>query len=112
LIPLLAHPDDPADAFDVVVPSLPGFGLSDRPTRPGVINAVVADLWQRLMTEGLGYPRFAAQGSDIGAGVTTQLGLRHPDRLAGLHLSALALPRPPELGSADERRYFAAVDRW
>jgi Epoxide hydrolase N terminus len=46
LIPLLAHPDDPADAFDVVVPSLPGYGFSDRPNRPGVINAVVADLWR------------------------------------------------------------------
>ncbi len=112
LIPLLTRPDDPADAFDVVIPSLPGFGLSGPPTRPGVINTVVADLWQRLMTEGLGYPRFAAHGSDIGAGVTAQLGARHPDRLAGIHLSATAVARPPEPWSDDERDYFAAMDRW
>lgn len=112
LIPLLAHPDDPADAFDVVVPSLPGYGFSDRPNRPGVINAAVADLWQRLMTEGLGYERFGARGSDIGAGVTTQLGLRHPQRLAGIHLSAFGLPKPPEPWTASERRYLADVERW
>lgn len=112
LIPLLTRPDDPADAFDVVIPSLPGFGLSGPPARPGVINAVVADLWQRLMTDGLGYQRSAAHGSDIGAGVTAQLGLRHPERLVGIHLSATALARPPEPWSEDERRYFADMDRW
>lgn len=112
LIPLLAHPDDPADAFDVVVPSLPGYGFSDRPKRPGVINAVVADLWQQLMTEGLGYERFGAQGSDIGAGVTARLGLRHPDRLAGIHLSAFGVTEPPEPWSDGERRYFADVEHW
>ncbi len=112
LIPLLAHPDDPADAFDVVVPSLPGYGFSDRPNRPGVINAVVADLWQQLMTEGLGYERFGAQGSDIGAGVTARLGLRHPDRLAGIHLSAFGVTEPPEPWSDGERRYFADVEHW
>ena len=112
LLPLLAQPDDPADAFDVVVPSLPGFGFSDRPTRPGVINAVVADMWHRLMTEGLGYARFGAHGSDIGAGVTSQLGLRHPDPLAGIHLSAFGLSRPPAPLSDDELRYFADDERW
>jgi pimeloyl-ACP methyl ester carboxylesterase len=112
LIPLLAHPDDPADAFDVVVPSLPGYGFSDRPKRPGVINAMVADLWQQLMTEGLGYERFGAQGSDIGAGVTARLGLRHPDRLAGIHLSAFGVTEPPEPWSDGERRYFADVEHW
>ena len=112
LIPLLARPDDPADAFDVVVPSLPGYGFSEPPTRPGMTNAAVADLWQRLMTEGLGYRRFAAHGSDIGAGITSQLGLRHSDQLAGVHLSAFALPKPPEPGSDDERRYFTEIERW
>jgi pimeloyl-ACP methyl ester carboxylesterase len=112
LIPLLAHPDDPADAFDVVVPSLPGYGFSDRPDRPGMTSAVVADLWQRLMTEGLGYERFGAHGSDIGAGVTAQLGLRHAERLAGIHLSAFGLTKPPEPWSDGERRYFADVESW
>jgi pimeloyl-ACP methyl ester carboxylesterase len=112
LIPLLAQPDDPSDAFDVVVPSLPGYGFTDRPTRPGVINAVVADVWHRLMTEGLGYARFGAHGSDIGAGVTSQLGLRHPDPLAGIHLSAFGLSKPPAPLTDDELRYFADDDQW
>ena len=112
LIPLLAQPDDPADAFDVVVPSLPGYGFSGEPARPGMINAAVADLWQQLMTDALGYARFAAQGSDIGAGVTTQLGLRHPERLTGIHLSAFGVPKPPEPWSAAEHKWAAAVDTW
>ncbi|MEV6965375.1 epoxide hydrolase [Hamadaea sp. NPDC051192] len=112
LIPLLSDPADPADAFDVVIPSLPGFGFSDRPTRPGVINAIVADRWQRLMTEGLGYERFGAHGSDIGAGVTAHLGARHPGNLVGIHLSATAMPRPPEPWTEAERAYFATVDDW
>ena len=112
LIPLLARPEDPADAFDVVEPSLPGFGFSGRPIRPGVNNAVVADLWQRLMVEALGYQRFAAHGSDIGAAITSQLGARHPDRVAGIHISAFALPQPPQPWSDDERRYFTDMQRW
>jgi len=112
LIPLLTQPDDPADAFDVVVPSLPGYGFSAAPVRAGVTSAVVADLWHRLMTEGLGYPRFAAQGSDIGAGVTAQLGLRHPDQLTGVHLSAFALPKPPQPWSPAEQKWAETADTW
>jgi pimeloyl-ACP methyl ester carboxylesterase len=112
LIPLLTRPDDPADAFDVVIPSLPGFGFSDWPTVPGVTSSVVADMWSRLMTEGLGYDRFAAYGSDIGAGVTAQLGLRHPEKLVGIQLSATAFARPASLGTTAEQEYFAWVDRW
>jgi pimeloyl-ACP methyl ester carboxylesterase len=73
LIPLLtdpaAHGGDPADAFDVVVPSVPGFGFSDRPTKRGMTRSRVASLWARLM-DGLGYARFAAHGNDIGAVIT------------------------------------------
>jgi pimeloyl-ACP methyl ester carboxylesterase len=112
LIPLLAAPDDPADAFDVVVPSVPGFGFSPAPTRPNVTSAAVAQAWHQLMTEGLGYQRFAAQGSDIGAGITSRLGLRDPERVVGVHLSALALPKPPQPWSDAERGYFAAVELW
>ncbi len=64
IIPMLTHPEahgaDPADAFDVVAPSLPGFGFSDKPTKPGAIFRV-GDLWQTLMTDVLGYERFAAR---------------------------------------------------
>jgi pimeloyl-ACP methyl ester carboxylesterase len=90
LIPLLtdpvAHGGDPADSFDVVVPSLPGYGFSDRPTQPGMHTARIADLWARLM-HGLGYDRFGAQGGDWGASVASFLGLNHPDRVAGIHLN-------------------------
>lgn len=90
LIPLLtdpgAHGGDPVDAFDVVVPSLPGFGFSDRPRRPGTTEARIADLWARLMTDALGYRRFAAHGGDVGAAVTQFLGAAHADRLVGIHL--------------------------
>ncbi|MEE9146766.1 MAG: epoxide hydrolase family protein, partial [Candidatus Tectomicrobia bacterium] len=74
IIPLLADPGghggDPADSFDVVAPSLPGFGFSDHTTERGMDVQRVAGMWNTLMTENLGYPRFAAQGGDIGAGVT------------------------------------------
>ena len=86
LIPLLTNPPDPADSFDVVVPSLPGFAYSDRPTAPGMNAFRIADLWADLMTS-LGYSRFGAQGGDLGAGVTTALGLNHPKRMLGLHLN-------------------------
>jgi pimeloyl-ACP methyl ester carboxylesterase len=90
ILPLLtdpaSHGGDPADSFDVVVPSLPGYGFSDRPTQSGINVMRIADLWAGLMTE-LGYRRFGAQGGDIGAGVSTALGLRHADRILGIHLN-------------------------
>lgn len=64
-----SHGGDPADAFDVVVPSLPGFGLSSAPTGPGTSSRRVAELWQSLM-QALGYRKYFAQGGDIGAGVS------------------------------------------
>src|ERR1043166_8767983 len=76
IIPLLtdpaSHGGDPADAFDVVVPSLPGYGFSSLRTKRG--RFPVHDMWARLMTEGLGYGKFGAQGYDVGAGVTGNLG--------------------------------------
>jgi pimeloyl-ACP methyl ester carboxylesterase len=80
LIPLLT------DSFDVVIPSLPGYGFSDRPSQPGMNAFRIAELWVDLMSE-LGYPEFGAQGGDLGAGVTTALGLRHPERIVGIHLN-------------------------
>ena len=67
------------DMFDVIVPSLPGYGYSGKPGR-GMNVFSVADCWAELMSV-LGYERFAAQGGDIGAGVTTALGLRHSERV-------------------------------
>ena len=88
VIPLLtdpgAHGGDPADAFDVVVPDMPGYGYSDRPTGPALDTVAVAGLWARLMTV-LGYERFGAAGGDIGSGVSRFLALDHPDRVVAVH---------------------------
>jgi pimeloyl-ACP methyl ester carboxylesterase len=93
LIPLLtdpaAHGGREEDAFDVVVPSLPGYGFSDRPKERGMNPPKVARLWARLMTE-LGYQRFAAQGGDWGSAISTSLGLDHPKRIIGIHLNYIA----------------------
>ena len=98
LIPLLVDPAshgcDSRDSFDVVVPSLPGFGFSDHATEPGMEVARTAVLWEELMTQVLGYPRFAAHGGDIGAGVTSRLGYGHADSLIGIHLTSITRPMP------------------
>ncbi len=86
-----AYGGDPADSFDVVVPSLPGFGFSTPLTKTGVHPGTTADLWHTLMTDVLGYERFAAQGGDWGAFVTANLGHRHAPSLIGVHLSMPAL---------------------
>lgn len=109
LLPLLTNPADHGgyaeDAFDVVITSLPGYGFSDPLSEP-VLEGTVADLWCRLMRDGLGYERFGAHGSDIGSGVTMQLGLRYPDHLIGIHLSAFYLFPPPEPWSAVVREFI------
>lgn len=86
-----AHGGDPDDAFDVVVPSLPGFGFSSPLTHPGVSTGVVADLWDRLMRDCLGYRRYGAQGGDWGALVSATLGHRYADHLYGVHESLIGL---------------------
>ena len=77
---------NPGEAFDVVVPSLPGYGFSDRPTAPGMDNARIAELLHSLMGE-LGYPRYAVRASDIGAGAASALAMAHPEAVIGLHMS-------------------------
>jgi microsomal epoxide hydrolase len=119
LLPLLTDPArhgaDPADAFDVIVPSLPGFGFSDRPGVRGMTITRTATLWADLMTDVLGYTRFAAAGSDIGASVTQRLAFLYPERLVGLHLtyfgSSSLPPEQPDLSQA-EQRYLAALEQW
>lgn len=107
-----AHGGDPADAFDVVVPSLPGYGFSSPLRRTGVNWSTTADLWARLMGEVLGYERFAAQGGDWGAFVTAELGHRFADRLHGIHITIPAHPAfdlgrlGPDEYSPEERPRF------
>jgi pimeloyl-ACP methyl ester carboxylesterase len=78
------------DAFDVIVPSLPGYGFSTPLTVPGVDFCKTADLWVRLMSDVLGYSRFAAQGGDWGAMVAAQLGHKYASRIIGVHTHMLA----------------------
>ncbi len=85
-----AHGGDPADAFDVVVPSLPGFGFSTPLRKPGVHFHNTVDLWVKLMAA-LGYERFATQGGDWGAMLSMHLAHKHPDRITGMHVH-LAVP--------------------
>lgn len=87
-----AYGGDPADAFDVIVPSLPGFTFSGPLRKTGVNWIKTADLWQRLMTEVLGYERYAAAGGDWGAFVTAQLGHKYAESLYGIHEAFPAIP--------------------
>jgi pimeloyl-ACP methyl ester carboxylesterase len=120
IIPLLtdpaSHGADHADSFDVVVPSLPGYGFSDRPTCRGMNLFRTAELWAGIMEE-LGYARFAAQGGDLGAGVTTILGLRHAHRMIGIHLNYIPGSFRPHLEpgtklNGTEEEFLASVVHW
>jgi microsomal epoxide hydrolase len=82
-----AYGGDPADAFDVIVPSLPGFGFST-PTRPDMNFWKIADVWHELMTGVLGFHRYAAGGCDVGALVTGQLAHKYADELYGIHIGS------------------------
>jgi pimeloyl-ACP methyl ester carboxylesterase len=89
-----AHGGDPADAFHVVCPSLPGYGFSDKPERPGWGVERIAAAWTELMAR-LGYERYGAEGSDWGTSVSALIGQRDPDHVAGIHLMPpLASPDP------------------
>jgi len=106
------HGGDPRHSFTVIVPSLPGFGLS--PQRPELPGAATHELWHRLMREHLGYSRYAAHGGDLGAGVTSRLAQEYPGAVVGAHLLAVADPvqfDPATLTDA-ERSYLAATERW
>jgi pimeloyl-ACP methyl ester carboxylesterase len=102
-----------ARSFDVVVPSLPGFGFSaQRPQETDLWST--PELWHRLMSDVLGYRRYGAHGGDLGSGVSTRLAVRHPEAVAGLHLITV---RPPDLAddaqlSAAEQEHVAQAERW
>lgn len=109
-----SHGADPADAFDVVVPDMPGFGYSDRPTGPPLSSVAVAGLWAELMRT-LGYERFGAAGGDLGSHVSRYLALDHPDRVAAVHRTDGGLPvfaGDPATLTAAERAWFAEAATW
>jgi pimeloyl-ACP methyl ester carboxylesterase len=107
IIPMLTDPEKyggkAEDSFDVIVPSIPGFGFSDR--KP-MGEGAVADLWVKLMRDVLGYPKFTAAGGDVGAIVNKYLGFRYPEVVTAIHLTDVGYPTgqedfstmsPPEL---------------
>ena len=87
LIPLLTEDEDVS--FDLVIPSIIGFGYSGASNVEGCNSAFVADLWQKLMLE-LGYKKYGAQGGDIGSGVSIWLSLKYPENVIGLHLNYIS----------------------
>ena len=94
----VAHGGTPADAFDVVIPSIPGYGFSGRPTATGWGPEHVAQVWAELMRR-LGYTRYVAQGGDWGAVISTEFARQAPPGLLGVHLN-LPAAVPPEVGAA------------
>jgi pimeloyl-ACP methyl ester carboxylesterase len=97
-------------SFDVIIPSLPGYGFSSRPRKKGMNLTQIGHLWAELMQQ-LGYFRFLVSGSDLGGGAVLGLVRHHPERLLGAHYCNVfsGYPRPPEL-TAEEVEYFKRVD--
>jgi len=104
-IDLLAHPEDHGgavdDAFDVVAPSLPGFGFSGRPPRPYGPRKM-ASLFNSLMTDVLGYDRYIAQGGDWGGAISSWLGFDHAPACAAIHINILTMRHKDEPQGAEE----------
>src|SRR5262249_36189838 len=119
LVPLLTDPGGhgiEGPAFDVVIPSLPGYAFSPPPAvAGGATYRFVAGLWHALL-RGLGYAHSAAGGGDFGSGIATFMALNDPGPLIGLHLTTLELPPPTGPGtrplSAAEQAYLEQANRW
>jgi microsomal epoxide hydrolase len=119
LIPRLAEPErfggDPADAFTIVAPSLPGYGLSFAPGQPRFGVEAIADCFAALMGDVLGYRRFGAQGGDWGSFITARLGYAYPERLSGIHLNLIPVRRDPTMMSnptLEESRFLDELQLW
>jgi len=110
-----AHGGKADEAFHVVIPSLPGFGFSDKPTEPGWRLPRIANAWAALMAR-LGYSHYVAQGGDWGAGVTSWMARQRPSGLAAIHLNLPILfpPPPPPPGgyTAEEQRALAQLGKY
>ncbi len=118
LVPLLTDPISygiEGPAFDLIIPSLPGYGFTKRPNYSGINYRYVANLWHKLMKK-LGYQKYAAAGSDFGSGVATLMALDDPHSMLGIHLSTLDISPYIGPGSAplsnEEKAYFADRQKW
>jgi pimeloyl-ACP methyl ester carboxylesterase len=116
LVPLLTNPKAhgiDAPAFDLVIPSLPGYGFSERPAQASY--RTVARMWHELM-HGLGYEQYGAGGGDFGAGVATYMAIENPASMIGIHLTTMELWPPTGEGTRPlteaESAYVARVRQW
>ncbi len=94
------------DAFDVIIPSLPGFGFSSKPKSKPVGPVTTARLWHKLMREVLRYQKYGAQGGDWGNAVTIQLAVQFPDDLIGIHLNSAGTRPIPEADRTEEEKIW------
>jgi len=114
IIEKLAHPErfggKEEDSFDVIVPSLPGFGFSDPPTRP-IGPRKMANIFNSLMTKNLGYKNYLAQGGDWGASISNWLGYDHSKTCKGLHLNCLTMRHPSGPQTQEEKDWQTKFDK-
>lgn len=116
LIPLLTEPDENGVAFDVIIPSIPGFGFSDIPGERGVGPRKIAAMFNKLMKETLGYETFFIHGGDWGANIGTQMAIQENEKIRGVHLTNV----PPDLllslsfaeFGEDEKAYLETAGKW
>jgi len=114
IIEPLAHPErfggNADDGFDVIVPSLPGFGFSSAPKQP-IGPRRMAKLFNQLMTEVLGYERYVAQGGDWGGAISSWLGFEHAEACIGIHINILTMRNPDNPRTAEELAWADEFDR-
>ena len=106
---------DPADCFDLVVPDIPGFAFSEAASERGMNVQRVAELFHQLMTEVLGYQRYAAAGGDWGSIISSRLGFAHPEQVLGIHISmAAVMPHPEDQEdlTQEELAWLPTMGRW
>ena len=109
IIPLLTTGEQ---SFDLIIPSIPGFGFSER---KALTSQAVADLWKKLMTENLGYSKFYAAGGDVGMNVTKALAQKYPDVVAGVHFTDVGYPmgqEDPNTMTEAEKQFAQSVQQW
>jgi len=114
LIPLLTQHAELS--FDVIAPSMLGYGFSGKVIEPGCNVGLMADLWAKLM-HSLGYKKYVVQGGDFGAGVSSSLALKYPDRVIGMHLNYIPGNYVPELMdkeefTKEEKEYIKSENEW
>lgn len=114
IIPFLTENKDMS--FDLVIPSMPGYGFSQKIIQPGCNVSFMADLWHKLMSE-LGYDKYGVQGGDFGAGVSTAIAMKYPDHVIGMHLNYIPGNYVPLLDEneefiKEENDYLDSEEAW